>query len=222
MYNPISCFFLLLFFFYSYLYVCFSCTDYSSSLYPPRFPVWATVWSPRPVFEQSTSPQPALQSSRSRLNFRWISPTQRARLPLRRMASTLSPSPCSQVRTHTRGDYPPTHFLCMHIPPECLRQEASCTLNRSGESHSEEQWWKKEIKPLQQNSMPRIWRKRINSISGGQFTPKNVKFKVRTIPFCETADPRGQTNAQYYVFGPIILREAFPNSSSHRRGEDHP
>ncbi len=74
--------------------------------FPPRSPAWATVWSLRQVSEQSTSPQRALQSSRSRSNSRWISPTRRAQLPPRRMASTLSPSPCSQVRTllvHTKS-----------------------------------------------------------------------------------------------------------------------
>lgn len=105
MYNPISCLFLLP------IFIPISVS--LSIFFPPRSPVWATVWSLRPVFEQSTSLQPALQSSRSRSNSRWISPTQRAQLPPRRMASTLSPSPCSQVRTHSQSYYLSTNPLCL-------------------------------------------------------------------------------------------------------------
>lgn len=77
----------------------------SHSLTRVRFPASATVWFLRRVFGRSTSPQPALPSSRSLWNFRWTSPTQRARQPPRRTASTLSPSPCSQVTTYHRQSF---------------------------------------------------------------------------------------------------------------------
>lgn len=100
MYNPIT----HLFFLPSFIHISASQSIFSSLTpllfcFPARSPAWATVWSLRPVSEQSTSPQRALQSSRSQSNSRWISPTRRAQPPPRRMASTRSPSPCSQVRT---------------------------------------------------------------------------------------------------------------------------
>lgn len=63
----------------------------------PRFPVWATASSLRPVSGQSTSPQLVRRFSRSRWSSRWTSPTPRAPAPQRRTAYILSPSPCSQV-----------------------------------------------------------------------------------------------------------------------------
>lgn len=76
-----------------------------------RFPVWATASCPRPVSEQSTSPQPGPPSSRNLSNFRWTSPTPRAPAQPRTTASTPSPSHCSQVATANKGCFVTFFFM---------------------------------------------------------------------------------------------------------------
>lgn len=67
-----------------------------------RSPASATVSCLRPVSGRSTSPRPVQRFSRSRSSSRWTSPTRRAAAQPRNMASTPSPSRCSQVDTeHT-------------------------------------------------------------------------------------------------------------------------
>ena len=157
------------------LFVHFSFTDPTSSSFSffskcsPRSPAWATVWSLRPVSEQNTSPQRAPQSSRNRLNSRWISPTRRARPPPRRTASTLSPSPCSQVRSYKPS--PPS----LPAYPACSGQEG---------------WWKKKWKNWnnEKNSPWKFEKKMLSRhcfwfLNATRKNPKNYMKKIVFLVF---------------------------------------